>query len=237
MRASYHVKPKAPESKKRSVSCASSDSAPAPTKKPVQPVQSVQHVPSVQPVQSVPFRPVKYAYKYDDCNMCGINLKRWAFWEKADQKTRMGARENGFRCPPCIDFATRQDAEKRVHLENVTGKRLGLVIPPNEDLYDPYQIDLKETSVENIVGGLSCIIYRNAMASTGLYTPYMAYMNDTALLGDAFEANDRAQSLIWSLQVFHDDQRCAGPLVFTGPNGMTLFPSEVKDFLRRIKTY
>jgi predicted RNA-binding Zn-ribbon protein involved in translation (DUF1610 family) len=159
---------------------------------------------------------IKTQKKFDDCSVCNINLSKW------------GEGGNGFMCPPCVELKRRQDTELRRHIQKVTGEILALVVPASDDEM-PYVINLKDTSIEDKVGGTSCIMYRDPEAFKEPDPLYDAYMNDTAL-NDGLPYNDYARRLAGRLGIFKPDMEWAGDIVFTGPNQTGLLASEIRRF-------
>jgi len=167
--------------------------------------------------------PHQFKSVWDNCVGCNINLKKW------------GHGGNGFKCPPCVAFDQKQDAERRAHLEKVTSKRLALAVHPDGKMV---QVDLFKTSAEKIVGGTTCNLYRKEDAWAGEYpVVFTAYMNDTAHVSSpSLPDNTFASEIVGAMRVFASDEinRCAGTILFTGPNGTTLLRKEIRKY-KKIK--
>lgn len=125
---------------------------------------------------------------------------------------------NGHTCPPCSQKVRRDDMEKRSKQKT----KVGLFVPMDDT--EPIQeVDLTTFRF----GATTCIMYHSEYSLKDSAPMYECNMDDMALL--KYGDNHRALKIAGTMACFdfsHDPQFC-GPMLFTGPNGSTLFKNEL----------
>lgn len=156
------------------------------------------------------------------CCICGGNM---------DSFFRTPEGWNGSQCPPCVSEQFDLDRERRKQ----TNPRVGLFVPDDRTLL-PQVVEIgsdEEKDCARLFGETKiCLVDESALEDDFCVNYDMRIIDPSHRTRNAAHDNDRATRVAMEMNAFDLDSssRIRGPVLFTGPNWMSLTAEEVAYF-------